>query len=150
MLGLNHWNHGLLRLRHCRSDALTHRVDWVTSFFFSRPNWDPHPPLPAGECVPPLVQGGYTLACGRGGGGGPNSDSRFTYTLYVLCALTSRHLIHKKVPLQKITTLLTFWVFIVRQSYFTALLYSVSNINQSYRVMQYIDSNTHYNILPEK
>ncbi len=48
-----------------------YRVDRVLGFFSSRPNWDPHTPSPAGECVsPPLVWGGgYTLACGKRGGG---------------------------------------------------------------------------------
>ncbi len=56
------------------------RVDRVLGFFSSRPNWYSRIPSPAGECVPSrLVQSaqgeGYTLACGRGGGGwGLNSD----------------------------------------------------------------------------
>ncbi len=49
-----------------------HRVDKVLGFFFSRPIGTP-PPLPAGECVHPFGYGwGVTLACGRGGVGGPN------------------------------------------------------------------------------
>ncbi len=53
-----------------------YRVDRVQRFFSCRPNWESHTPSHAGECVtPPLVWGGgYTLACGRGGGGGPNAD----------------------------------------------------------------------------
>ncbi len=44
----------------------------VLNFLSSRPHWDSPTPSPAGECVPPpLVQVGYTLACGRVGGGVP-------------------------------------------------------------------------------
>ncbi len=43
----------------------THTVDRVLGFFSSRPNWDS--PTPAGECVPPLVGGGYSLAEEGGG-----------------------------------------------------------------------------------
>ncbi len=57
-------------------DAYTHRVDRVLDFFSSRPNWD--------------FPGGYTLACGRGGGGGSQfrrGDRHCgTLGLYVLCA----------------------------------------------------------------
>ncbi len=46
-----------------------HREYRVAVFLSSYPNWVPHP-SPAWECCsPPRVQGGDTLACGRGGGG---------------------------------------------------------------------------------
>ncbi len=51
-------------------EAPIHRVDRVPTFLSSRPNWDPHPLTPRRVCTPPpLVPGGSTLACGRGGGG---------------------------------------------------------------------------------
>jgi hypothetical protein len=46
----------------------------MLGFFSSRPNWDSHTPSAVGECVPPFVVGGgegYTLPCGRAGGGVP-------------------------------------------------------------------------------
>ncbi len=47
----------------------------VLGFFSRRPNWNPLTPSPhpQSSVSPPLVPGGDTLACGRGGGG-PNSD----------------------------------------------------------------------------
>ncbi len=59
-------------------EPVYHRVDRVLGFFSSRPNWD-FTPSPAGECAttpPPLLwfRREYTLACGRGSEGGPNSD----------------------------------------------------------------------------
>ncbi len=51
-----------------------------------RPNWDPPPPLPPAS-VSPLESGGETLACGWGGGGGPNSDDwRKSLAPCLLCA----------------------------------------------------------------
>jgi hypothetical protein len=67
------------------------REDRVLGFFFSRMNWDPPPPSPAGECVPPFGSGGgggaHSLA-GEGGGvpirtrGQTLWYSRYTCTLW--------------------------------------------------------------------
>jgi hypothetical protein len=48
-----------------------HRVDRVLGFFFSRPNWDPPPPIPSptGECVPSFgSEGGTHSLAGEGMG----------------------------------------------------------------------------------
>jgi hypothetical protein len=100
-------NLGLLRFWHCRSDALTHKVDWVPSFFFSRPKWDHPTPLTRRRvCVSPSFgSGGYTLAGGREDGGGvpiPTRGQTLWYSRYkcIFC-LTFRYLIHNKIFLSK-------------------------------------------------
>ncbi len=50
-------------------DVDYHRVDRVLGFFFSRLNWDPATPSPAGQWAPPGSGGGDILACGRESGG---------------------------------------------------------------------------------
>jgi hypothetical protein len=58
----------------------------------------PTTPPPAGECVPPLVPGRDTLACGRGSGGGgvpiPTRGQTLCYSRYVctLCVYRRRSL----------------------------------------------------------
>ncbi len=41
----------------------------TVSLFSSRPNWDPHPPSPAGECVPSPIGSGWTHIAVEGWGG---------------------------------------------------------------------------------
>ncbi len=55
-----------------------------------RPNWDPHTPSPASECVPPEESRGgeaHSPAGERVGEGGPNPDDwRKSLALCLICA----------------------------------------------------------------
>ena len=61
----------------------------MPGFFSSRPNWDLLTPYPTGECVPPSVPGGDTLA-GEGVGGVPIRVDRHYGTLGIMLQVLHR------------------------------------------------------------
>jgi hypothetical protein len=67
------------------SSLCLHYRHWVDKAFSLVVRIGNHPPLTRMRGSPPLVPWwGYTFACGRGGGGGPNSDEGSdTVVLYV-------------------------------------------------------------------